>query len=253
MKSIAIALIFAGPIVAADRDSTTPDAAALTAILQPMMVQNLKSPVLESKSNWGHQKEFTVAWDLKRQGPLNWKNTPVKEKLNDGAWTHLSLDVPDVAKNLKLDISKVTSPEAGRTLIEAAIRSPRIDLTIQQQTWKRGLRVLSNETRAHCVGAVHLDLEMTTRFVTTPGQLLPDPVVTFKVTKAEIYYHDLKVTHTLGVGGDAAKIIGEATLRILKEFKPNLEKDLLAKAEAAIVKAGKSKEVKVSLGTLGKK
>ncbi len=36
----------------------------------------------------------------------------------------------------------------------------------------------------------------------------------------------------------------------MKKFKPDLERDLLAKANAAIVKAADTKEVRVSLGGL---
>ena len=38
-------------------------------------------------------------------------------------------------------------------------------------------------------------------------------------------------------GGDAAKLVGKAAHRALKQWRPNLERDLLAKASDAVVKA----------------
>jgi hypothetical protein len=60
----------------------------------------------------------------------------------------------------------------------------------------------------------------------------------------------LAVDHTLGVGGDAAKVLGEAAIKFAKAVKPSLEKDLLAKANAAVVKAADTKEVKIELDKL---
>ena len=58
------------------------------------------------------------------------------------------------------------------------------------------------------------------------------------------------VEHTAGIGGDAAKALGEAVVHTVKQVKPQLERDLLAKANAAIVKAGDTKEIRVALGKL---
>ena len=55
------------------------------------------------------------------------------------------------------------------------------------------------------------------------------------------------IEHTAGVGGDAAKILGELLIDAIKQAKPELERDLLNKANAAIVKAADTKEVRLSL------
>ena len=71
-----------------------------------------------------------------------------------------------------------------------------------------------------------------------------------RVLDAKLSYDDFKVEHTAGVGGELAETIGNAAHDTLKLIRPNLEKDLLAKANKAIIKAGDTKEIKVGLGKL---
>jgi hypothetical protein len=66
-------------------------------------------------------------------------------------------------------------------------------------------------------------------------------------TKAD--YDHFVTEHIAGLGGDAAKLLGDALQKILR---PALEKKLLPKASAAIVKAADTKELRVSLGSLVK-
>jgi hypothetical protein len=252
MRFTLFALTLSLTAAAAEPDATTPDAKALTALLQPMMVKSLKSPALDTKHNWGHQKEVVTGLHLAREGPLKLRPVATKELKNDGHWVHFTLDVPDAAHKLFLEISEVTSPQPGTLRFKAALRSKDVHLVIQQQMWKHGVRLLSNETRATCTAAVHLECDVTTRLETKPGHWIPETVVTAKVNKADIYHQNLMVEHTLGVGGDAARLIGEATLKLIQTVKPSLEKDTIAKAEAAIVKAGQSKDVRLSLESLGK-
>ena len=73
-----------------------------------------------------------------------------------------------------------------------------------------------------------------------------------KVAKADLGYDNLKFDHVAGVGGEAAQLIGEAAHSMLKQWRPSIERDLLAKANAAIEKAGEHKEVRLSLAKLFK-
>jgi hypothetical protein len=62
------------------------------------------------------------------------------------------------------------------------------------------------------------------------------------------------VEHIAGLGGEAAKLLGDAARGSIKQWRPSMEHELLAKANVAIVKAGDTKEVRVSLSKLlGKK
>ena len=53
-----------------------------------------------------------------------------------------------------------------------------------------------------------------------------------------------------GSAGRSAEMLGEAAHDMIKQLRPSLEKDLLEKANRAIVKAGDTKEVKLGLGKL---
>jgi hypothetical protein len=65
-----------------------------------------------------------------------------------------------------------------------------------------------------------------------------------------VFYTGLVCEHTLGVGGDAARLIGEAVHDLLTAVKPSVERDILAKANAAVVKAADTKEVRVAFDRL---
>ena len=70
------------------------------------------------------------------------------------------------------------------------------------------------------------------------------------MTKADLKYDNLKFEHIAGVGGEAAQIIGEAAHAAVTQWRPSIERDLLARANAAIVKAGGEREVRLSLTKL---
>ena len=55
--------------------------------------------------------------------------------------------------------------------------------------------------------------------------------------RSDLKYDNVVVEHTAGVGGSAAKMIGEAVHRALTRHRPSLERELLARANAAIVQA----------------
>ena len=71
-----------------------------------------------------------------------------------------------------------------------------------------------------------------------------------RVKEAKLNYYDLTVEHTAGVGGDLAKTFGDVFHEAVKTLKPSLEQKLLSKANAAIVKAADTKEVRLGLGKL---
>jgi hypothetical protein len=75
-------------------------------------------------------------------------------------------------------------------------------------------------------------------------------VVRLRVTEAQLFYEKLVVEHTAGVGGDAARILGDAVIDTVRRVKPDLERDLVAKANAAVVKAADTREVRLSLDSL---
>ena len=91
-----------------------------------------------------------------------------------------------------------------------------------------------------------LNCEALTRFEKN-GTWLPDTVFRLRVVKADFQYDNLVVEHTGGVSGEAAKVLGDAVVGGMRRWKPSLERKLVEKANAAVVKAGDTKEVRFSL------
>jgi hypothetical protein len=122
-----------------------------------------------------------------------------------------------------------------------------------RQVWHSGRRTYSGSIRARLRVRLTLRCEATAQ-LDPGGGLLPDAVFRLRVLQAESGYDNFVVEHILGVGGEAAKLLGDAARGSVKQWRPSMEKDLLAKANAALVKAGDTKEVRVSLTKLfGKK
>ena len=91
-----------------------------------------------------------------------------------------------------------------------------------------------------------LDCEALTKFE-KGKKILPDAVFRLRVVKSDLGYDNLVVEHTAGVGGEAAKVLGDAVIGGMRQWKPSLERNLRDRANAAIVKAADTKEVRVNL------
>lgn len=225
------------------------DSQRLAQVLRGLLLKNLPDPVLESGRGWGHQKEVVVGLKWHRAGRLRLKAEPQKALRNNGHWQKVRIQAIDPARTLSLAVRDLKHPEAGKTTFEAyAAIDTR--LTYEQQLWKSGVRLYAGETRARCRAVARLACEFTNRLEARPGSLLPDAVIRVRVTEAELNYTDFVCEHTAGLDGDAAKKVGEAVLKFLKQAKPSLERDLLAKANAAIVKAADTREVRIELDKL---
>lgn len=239
---LAVALVgFAGPLPAAD---PAPDTDRLAALFRDLLLANLPDPITESKRGWGHQKEVVIG--------LKWRGVrpePQKAVRNDGHWQKVSTSAIDPAKSLALGIRDLKQLDPGRVSFEAMLGLD-VRLTYEQQAWKSGARLYAGETRARCRAALRLRCEVTNRLEPRPGAVLPDAVFRVKVTEAEIFYTDLVCEHTLGIDGPAAKKLGEVVHAAVTAVKPSLEKDLLAKANAAVVRAADTKEVRVEFDKL---
>ena len=56
-----------------------------------------------------------------------------------------------------------------------------------------------------------------------------------RIADAQVSYDRLVLENIDGIGGDAARVTGDAVRAALKQWKPSLECDLLAKARTAIL------------------
>jgi hypothetical protein len=240
--AVTLALIYSSGVSAAPPEPSEEE--RLVVLLRGLLLANLPTPLVEAPRNWGHQREVLVG--LKWHGP---RPEPQKSFRNDGHWQRVRLEAVNPATTLALGVNKLVNLEPGKVTFDALIGLDT-RLTYEQQVWKSGVRLYSGETRARCRAALRLSCEVTNRLEKRPGTLLPDVVFRVRVTEAEVFYTDLVCEHTLGMGGDAAKVIGQAVHDVLNAVKPSVERDLLAKANAAIVKAADTKDVRVEFDRL---
>lgn len=241
-------LLSAGVAPAAD-PAPPADTRLLSQSLRDLLLLHLPDPIVSSDHGWGRQKEVVVGVKWHREGKLRARAEPQKAWRNDGHWQRVTVRGIDPARTLALGVGEVTHPEPGKAVFDAMLGLD-VRLTYEQQLWKSGARLYAGETRARCRAALKLKCELTGRLEPRPGSLLPDAVFRVRVTEAELYYTGLVCEHTLGLDGKAAEEIGEAVHKVLTKVKPSLERDLVAKANAAVVKAADTKEVRVEFGKL---
>jgi hypothetical protein len=222
---------------------------ALAGNFRAALVKSIPSPLYEDHRGWGHTKDVVVVkW--RGQG-LDVHPVQVLKARKDGDWRKLQLTAENPADTLIFDLRNLKSPESGR-LTFTVFLSFDARAHYDHQKWTEGRKLWDSSLQARLRVKLTLDCEITARLDDT-GELLPETVFRLRATKADLKYDNLVVEHIAGVGGAAAKLMGEAAQRMLHEFKPQLEHELLAKADAAITKAADTKEVRVRLADLLKR
>ncbi|HEY8505215.1 MAG TPA: hypothetical protein VIL46_11580, partial [Gemmataceae bacterium] len=237
----------AGRVSAAEAEAAPPPE-LIAATLRGLLLAHLPVPLVEAKSGWGGQRMTAVGVKWERVGRVRFRPEVMRQPKNDGVWRRVRVVVDDPQRTLALAVRDVRLPEPGTLTFEIWSAFP-CHIHYDQQNWRGGLRLYSGSARARCRVAVRLKCEATSR-VELSGSLLPDAVLRFRVTEAELHYDQFRVENLFGIGGDGARLLGEALHEFLRERRPGLEKELREKANAAIVKAGDTKEIRVSFARL---
>ena len=224
------------------------DTKELSAILRKLMLANLPEPLVEANMGWDIQREVAIGVKWEKHGLLR-KPVIMRDVKNDGHWQKVHIHAKDPDKSFALAVSNIRASEPGHTLFDADIGLDT-NIVYEQQMWAGGKRLQAGESRARCRAELHCVVELTDKIDFKPGSRLPVLSFRIRVVEANLKYKDLVCEHTLGVGGEAAALFGKTMLAVLKTVHPNTEKDLLAKANAAIVKAADTKEVRVELDKL---
>jgi hypothetical protein len=248
LASAAVLFLAACPAAAGPpTPAEAPSAEGLAAVMRSLLTSALPSPLVAKEFNWGHQVEEANGITWEGDGILK-KPHKQKKLKNDGVWRKIRVEAFDPDRNLALAVKNLQQPEKGRMTFDMVV-TLQTRITFEQQVWARGTRLYSGETRARCRPILLLKCESTSR-VEKSGSFLPDVVFRMRVLDAKLSYDEFRVDHTAGVGGDMAKVLGDALHDTIKLWRPSLEKDLQEKAAKAIVKAGDTKEVKLGLGKL---
>lgn len=217
----------------------------LSGELRAMLIKNLPDPLYEASPNWGRQS------DSRR---LHWRGKlrdlhleTMHEPRNDGVWRKIRVNAVNPADTLVLDVRRIEPKEGGGIEFQLFVAMD-VAFDVVQQRWVSGIKLLDTSARGRARARITIDCEAASHL--DSAKLLPELVIDLKVTKADLHYDNFKLDHIAGLGGEAAQIIGEAGPALIRQWKPSIERDLLAKANAAIVKAGEHKEVRVSLSKL---
>jgi hypothetical protein len=215
-------------VAAAPPQRATPEeAAALAGQMRTLVLQLLPDPLyLDEKK-----------WNLQKKGPGG-------KLRNDGRWVKIRITPKAIDRSLRLTIDDMVKEGARKTFAINLSFDAQVDL--ERQTWKAGVRLYSGSTRARMRVRMTLNCELLTR-VEKSSSWLPDMIVRLHVLSSAFGHDEVVVEHTAGVGGDAAKVLGDLMLGIVKQAKPSLERKLIEKANAAVLKAGDTKEVRISL------
>jgi hypothetical protein len=223
-----------------DADST----AALAGNLRAALIQDLPTPLYEDDRHWGGQKwcAHGVTW---RGKGLHVHADVTKTLRNDGRWWKARVTADDPADTLVLDLRDVRPAGPGRTTFTAFLAFDA-HVLYDQENWDDGVRLYAGSVRARMRVKLTLHCEATAK-LEPGGSVLPDAVFRLRVLAADLRYDNFVTEHAAGVGGEAAKLLGEAIKDGVEQLHPSLERHLLEKADAALVKAGDTKEVRVSV------
>ena len=223
------------------------EVAAISKLMRDMGLQHMPDPLVKANDGWGKQKEFVVGKVMLRD-PKKFPDAP-KELFNDGLWRRFTVTARDPAETFAVGITELVRPDADTMFVTVNVVMD-INFRMEQQLWKRGLQLYSGETRGHCKGAVQLKAVVAHKTEFKPGAFLPDIALKVTTTEAKLFYEKIVIDHTAGLDGDDAKKVGDLVVDLVKSVKPELEKELLEKGNAAIVKAAGTKEIKVQLDKL---
>ncbi|MGH7174362.1 MAG: hypothetical protein ACRELF_07595 [Gemmataceae bacterium] len=219
---------------------------ALAGSLRGFLLKSMPAPLYEDTRHWNLQKPVReVKW---RGKGLHVHAEKIEVMKNDGRWWKVRVTGERLPDTLIFDLRDARQTEPGRMTFTAFI-SFDTHIDYDKQTWRSGTRTYSSSIRARLRVRLTLHCEAAARLDGGSG-LLPDAVFRLRVLQAESGFDNFVVEHIAGLGGEAAKLLGDAARGSLKQWRPSMERALLAKTNAAIVKAGDTKEVRVSLAKL---
>ena len=218
--------------------------ANLAKALRPIILDALPNPLYEKSENWGNKKMAP--------NQLKWRGLKpqiIKVPKNDGTWKKTRVKAFNPQGSLEFHLGNLRSDGQDKQIFNAFV-ALTIDIEHEQEIWESGVRLFRDTIEARVRIKANLEIENTVRLENNPKSFLPDTVFRLRVTRADVSYDNLVVMHIAGIGGSGARLLGEGIRSSLKQWKPSIERELLAKANAAIVKAADTREVRLSLGSL---
>lgn len=214
----------------------------LAPTLRGILLNTLPSPLYENHEHWGVQKEVTRGLKWKGEG-LDIHAERQRSLKNDGLWWRVTVTAPNLANSLIFDVRDVQQVEPEKKTFTTFVGFDT-EIEYERQRWDAGHRLFSTSIRGRARVKLTLHCEATSHFEST-GLLIPEAVFRLRVLSADFQYDNVVFEHIAGVGGEAAKLIGDMARSSLQQWRPSLERRLIEKANAAIVKAGDTKDVRL--------
>lgn len=166
---------------------------------------------------------------------------------NDGPRRHLRLTSAAGKEQLNVELRRVLRHEQGRLTFEVHLALPA-RMEFSEERWKNGVRLYDSSVRARLNLFLTLRCESKLRVESKNG--LPEVVYRLRVEDTEFAYTDLVFEHVAGLGGEAARLIGDLAVDALRQWKPSIERRLREKLEDRIVKAADTREIRLGLDGL---
>lgn len=238
-----VCLLASLPTFARAQSPTNKEAAAnLTQLLQPLLLDALPPVLYEGQQNWGKQ---SLVSEIHFKGIK-----PVIRKVprNDGTWRKFKVTTRNLPSTFRVKLTDLRQLDADRQAFKIYLTF-MLNMEMEQQHWESGVRFYAGSAKARLRLNLDLDCESTLKLDTSKSVLLPDAVFRLRVTRANVSYNELVVEHIGGLGGAAAKFIGDTLHDAVKQWRPSIERNLRDQANAAIVKAADTKEIKLSFGS----
>lgn len=217
---------------------------SLSGAIRGYILELIPEKLYEKKMDWGRQK--MVARGIKWKGL---KPTIMKNPKNHGVWQKVAVYAPNLRNTLVFDIRNVRQTSPGVASFDIFI-SFDTRTFYDRQNWRSGIRLIAGSIRARARVRALLHCQLISRTIKKPGQFVPDMVFQFRTLKANVGYDQFQVEHVYGMGGEFAQLFGSAAKSMIEQFRPSLERDMINKANSAIVKAASTKEVRVNFSKL---
>lgn len=220
--------------------------AALQSALKTTMLLAMPDPMVQGKEKWGHQEQ-TVSG-------LKWSGKPEfsYQNRNHGTWRKYEVELRQPHEShlrLRLDEVKITG---NNQMSFVVYLDADVNFEVTQENWNHGIRLFHGTVRGQAV--MQIKLLCTSRLeIDTDAKGLPALKYRLKTERAKASYVDLKVKHLAGIGGSAAKWIGDWSVDAMNQLKPSIERKLIDKLSAKLVKAADTKEIQVSLSGIERK
>jgi hypothetical protein len=231
-------------LLAAQTPAKADDSATQFAkLLKPVLIDAMPETLFKNEDNWGHTVMVPVGvkW-------MGLRAKVMKSPREHGEWKKLIISAQELKRSMDLKIYNVKTIDAEKNSFKVLLTF-QMGVYYDQQNWESGVRLWSGSVRARAQVKFELDCESTIR-IEVDKNYLPDFLLRLRVTNAKVSYDKLVVEHLNGVGGTAAKLLGDGLHEGMKKLRPSIERDLLDKASKAIVKTADTREIRIGFSGL---